>query len=106
MDVFEKMAAAKAEIAEAVVNSAEELEQFRIRFLGSKNILKELFAAIKEVPNEQKKEFGQKVNELKTLAQERFDTLSAGFSSKGSEEKYTVDLTLPDRKSTRLNSSH
>ena len=95
MDVFEKMAAAKAEIAEAVVNSAEELEQFRIRFLGSKNILKELFAAIKEVPNEQKKEFGQKVNELKTLAQERFDTLSAGFSSKGSEEKYTVDLTLP-----------
>ena len=57
MDVFEKMAAAKAEIAAAVVNSAEELEQFRIRFLGSKNMLKELFAAIKEVPNEQKKEF-------------------------------------------------
>ena len=36
-----------------------ELEAFRIKFLGSKGLLKELFAEFKNVPNEQKKEFGQ-----------------------------------------------
>ena len=43
-----------------------ELEAFRIKFLGSKGLLKELFAEFKNVPNEQKKEFGQVINLLKT----------------------------------------
>ena len=49
----------------------EELEAFRIRFLGKKGILNDFFAAFKTVPNEQKKEFGQVVNLLKNTAEDK-----------------------------------
>lgn len=44
---------------------AEEIEQFRIKYLGKKGILNDLFQKFKEVPNENKKEFGQLINNLK-----------------------------------------
>ena len=43
----------------------DEIEQFRIKYNGKKGILNDIFAQFKEVPNEQKKEFGQKINTLK-----------------------------------------
>ena len=64
-DVFDKVAEVRKQIEEAAIGSSVELEAFRVRFLGSKNILKDLFSAIKEVPNERKKEFGQLINEVK-----------------------------------------
>ena len=51
--------------------SLEELELFRIKFLGKKGLLNDLFASFKEVPNEQKKDFGQAINKLKSVAQEK-----------------------------------
>ena len=45
--------------------SKEEVEAFRIKYLGSKGLLKGLFAEFKNVPNDQKKEFGQAINTLK-----------------------------------------
>ena len=51
--------------------NAAELESFRIKFLGSKGLLKVLFAEFKNVPNDQKKEFGQVINLLKTSAEEK-----------------------------------
>ena len=46
--------------------SHEEVEQFRIKYLGKKGLLNDFFAEFKNVPNEQKKEFGLTINELKT----------------------------------------
>ena len=77
------------------MSNSEELEQFRIKYLGTKNILKGVFAAIKDVPNEQKKEFGQKVNDLKSVAQTKFDELKGEFTGSAKAEKDEVDLTLP-----------
>jgi len=94
-DVFEKIAQIKEEIKGHVVSNSEELEQFRIKYLGTKNILKGVFAAIKDVPNEQKKEFGQKVNDLKSVAQTKFDELKGEFTGSAKAEKDEVDLTLP-----------
>ncbi len=54
-----------------------ELEQFRIKFIGSKGILKDLFAAFKTVPNEEKKAFGQLINQLKNAAEEKVAHISA-----------------------------
>ena len=45
--------------------SKEELEQFRLKYLGKKGLLNDFFAAFKAVPNEQKKEFGQTINTFK-----------------------------------------
>jgi phenylalanyl-tRNA synthetase alpha chain len=82
------------EIKEAGIKTAEELEAFRIKYLGSKNVLKDLFARIKEVPNEQKKAFGQQVNALKELAQSKFSEVQDALQdNNASFEK--LDLTLP-----------
>jgi phenylalanyl-tRNA synthetase alpha chain len=79
------------------ITDAESLEKYRIEFVGSKNKIKGLFGEIRNVPNEQKKEYGQKLNELKDLAEQRFfeakETLEAAEVSKGPD----FDLFAPHR---------
>ena len=53
----------------------EEVEQFRIKYLGKKGILADLFANFKEVPAQQKKETGQKINQLKLFISEKIESL-------------------------------
>lgn len=85
----------KKQIRDFDIQNAETLEAFRIKFLGTKNVLKDLFAAIKDVPNERKKEYGQQVNELKQLAESKFADHQALYAAtKGSGEK-KPDYTLP-----------
>ena len=43
------------ELSSVQLLDEQTLEQFRIRFLGSKNVLKDLYAAIKDIPNDQKR---------------------------------------------------
>jgi phenylalanyl-tRNA synthetase alpha chain len=74
MDIFDKINMLQQEVNDAVLNNAEETEKFRIRFLGSKNILKDIFSEIKNVANERKKEFGQVVNAVKISAEEKYAT--------------------------------
>ena len=57
------------------------LEQFRIRFLGSKNVLKDLYAAIKDIPNEQKRAYGQQVNALKEQAEQIYHEAKAALAT-------------------------
>ena len=71
-DLFNEIGLLENEIKDAPISSSESLEQFRIRFLGSKNILKGFFAEIKNIPNERKKEFGQLINETKKLAEQKY----------------------------------
>jgi len=52
------------------ISSAPELEAFRIKYLGSKGILKDLFAELKNVPNEQKREAGQLINNLRQATED------------------------------------
>ena len=67
-------------------NSKQELEAFRIKFLGSKGLLKEVFANFKNVPNDQKATFGQVINLLKTTAEEKVKTLQEALESKEEEK--------------------
>jgi phenylalanyl-tRNA synthetase alpha chain len=52
------------------ISSATELEAFRIKYLGSKGILKDLYAELKNVPNEQKREVGQLINSLRQATED------------------------------------
>lgn len=98
-DIFEKVkkATAAAE-AENPANPAE-LETFRIKYLGSvsqKGAVDECMAEIRNVPNEQKREYGQLVNALKTSVQEKLRLLREQFEAaaeSGSAQKF--DLTAP-----------
>lgn len=82
------------DIEDLVIKSKEEAENFRIKFLGSKNVLKTLFSEIKNVPQDKRKSVGQLINKLKNKAQEKLDkfTDSSAEQEEGSAE---LDLTLP-----------
>ncbi len=83
------------EIDSYVADSEAQLEEYRQRFIGRKNVLIDLFSEIKNVPNEQKKAFGQAVNELKNQSQEKFQSLIDNLSKGNSEGEEHPDLTLP-----------
>ena len=75
--------------------SKEEIEAFRIKYLGSKGILKDLFAEFKNVPNDQKKEFGQTINLLKTSAEDKVNALKEAIENAVEDNGVYGDLTRP-----------
>ena len=88
----------KEHIKEAQAFTTEDkttLEEFRIKYLGSKGLLKDFFAEFKNVPNEQKKEFGQVVNELKNTAEEKVKSIQELLESKTESINLFGDLSRP-----------
>ena len=84
-------------IKSAEAKVADDLEQFRMKFISKKSVVTELFNDFRNVPNDQKKAFGQALNELKTLAQEKFKSLADTLDSGSNEQSSSgLDLTLPD----------
>ena len=73
--------------------SKDEIEQFRIKFSGKKGLINDILAQFKEVPNEQKREFGQKINTLKQAVETKLEDLKSATNSKIILEK--EDLTRP-----------
>ncbi len=97
MDPIEQLQGLIKEIESTRIEAAAALETFRIRFLGSKNILKPLSSLIREVPNERKKEFGQLVNEAKQKAEELFQQFQEQLKGGKSGQVLAVpDLSLPE----------
>jgi phenylalanyl-tRNA synthetase alpha chain len=76
-------------------DSIETLEAFRIRFLGKKGILNDLFSAFKEVSNSEKKAAGLAINALKTEAQNKFQSEKERLSSGNEAQEPKDDLTKP-----------
>ncbi len=94
--MFAKVNQVIEEIGAADPKSMEELELFRIKYLGSKNTIKPLFGEIRNVPNEQKKEYGQLVNQAKITAENKFAELKETLESAADEASaQTLDLTMP-----------
>lgn len=75
--------------------TAEDVEQFRIHYLGKKGVLNSFFAEFKNVPNEDKKEFGKTINQLKVSAQDKVEQLQRDLASKVEEKGIYGDLTRP-----------
>lgn len=92
------------EVSAVHISTKEELEQFRLRFLSKKGELQTLFAAFKDVPAEQKKEYGQKINTLKQAIQDTFDTLQKSFDD-SANQTIAFDVSLPGTP-FRLGSRH
>ena len=90
--MLEKIQQLKAEIEAAEASSNEAIEALRIKYLSKKGAISLLFNDFRNVPNEQKKEIGQKLNELKNLATEKINSLKAQFADKV-DENTDIDLT-------------
>ena len=83
------------EVKSFQTDNKEQLEAFRIKYLGSKGLLKDFFAEFKNVPNEQKKEFGQVINELKTSAEEKVKSIQDALENKEEAKGIYGDTTRP-----------
>ncbi len=95
-EIFAKVQEVIDEIITAQPKTKEEIETFRIRFLGSKNIIKPLFGEIGKVDNAQKKDFGALVNKAKTTAEEKMAVLQGQLDALAfAPEAAPFDLTAP-----------
>ncbi len=95
-NAFQQLQDLLQEIEVANPTSAETIEQFRLRYLGSNNVIKPLMGEIRNVPNEQKKEFGQLINKAKELAEAKFETLKAVAEAAAEKSQAAgLDITAP-----------
>ena len=79
--MLEKIDELLVEVSNFSSANKDEIEQFRIKFSGKKGILNDIFSKFKDVPNDQKKEFGQKINTLKQAVETKLEDLKNATSS-------------------------
>ena len=84
----------KREMASFAATDEKQVEEFRIKYLGTKGLVKSVMGEMKNVPADRKKEFGQVLNEFKQFAESRYEELKASASG-GQEATSGVDLSLP-----------
>ncbi|MBS1631491.1 MAG: hypothetical protein JST10_02850, partial [Bacteroidetes bacterium] len=70
-------------------------ENFRIKYLGTKGIVKSMMAEMKNIPAEKRKEFGQVMNDFKVFAEAKYETLKEINSNQQSGSGIQMDLSLP-----------
>ena len=79
--MLEKIEQLIAEINGLKAQSADELEALRLKYLSKKGAINDLMADFRNVPGDQKREIGQKLNELKNLAQDKINSLKEVFEA-------------------------
>ncbi len=94
-DLMDKPKKVLREIEDFEPKSAEELEQFRIKYMGSKGLLKSLFSEIRNVSNDQKKVYGQLVNQVKVAAETKIESYRNKLSKKQKIQNQQIDLSMP-----------
>ena len=93
--LLQQIEAIKAEIAATVATTPDSVEQYRIKYLGTKGLVKQIMGEMKNVPNEQKKEFGQILNGFKIVAEEKMMQLQEALGDSGEQGGANFDFTLP-----------
>lgn len=92
--MLEKVKSFISEVENSTAKTEEEVENFRLKFVGRNNVINELFEEFKQVPAEQKRELGPALNNLKNLAQTKLKELSSSLSAAKASSS-DVDVTLP-----------
>lgn len=85
----------KKEIAAAAVATKDDLEAFRIKYLGTKGLVKTIMGEMKNVAVDKKKEAGQLLNEFKIFVESRFEELKSAVGDDGGETMGAIDYSLP-----------
>lgn len=104
LEIVEKL---RQEIESEAIDSEEAAEDFRIKYLGrNQGRITDLFKQIKNVDPEDRPEFGQQVNKLKQLAEERIEAYESKQRGNEEREERRLDLTLPGRRPAPTGSIH
>ena len=83
------------------INTLEELQNIKNEFMGKNGHITEVQKMIKEIPNEEKKEFGAKVNEVRNLFNTKYEEIKKQLEEAEINrklEKEAIDITLPSEK--------
>ena len=90
--MLNKIEELKREIVALTASNSDELEAIRLKYLSKKGIIAQLFNDFRNVPAEQKREVGQRINELKEVANEHFNAMREAIEEK-SQDGDKIDLT-------------
>lgn len=100
--LLQELAQYRAEIQATQASDAAALEAFRIRWLGTKGLVKAIMGEMKNVPAEERKAFGQTLNEFKQMAEQHFETLKTALGEtapapavRSAKSATALDYTLP-----------
>lgn len=95
-DIFERVQQTITAVQSEAPANAEALETFRIKYLGSKGVIKSIMEEMRNVPNERKREFGQLVNNLKQIAEEKHQQIKSVLEESAADAAGSgLDLTRP-----------
>ena len=94
----EKIEELLAEISRLTANKIQEVEEIRVKLLGKKGDITKLFEEFRNVLPEQKREFGKKLNILKTKAAEKIEELRAKVEESLDSKESGIDFTRPGDK--------
>jgi len=92
--MLEKIKKLKSEVDSFTTDNINDLENFRVRFLGKKGFISFLFSDFASVSPDQKRQYGKLINDLKNLTIEKFTCLKTILEEK-SYSISNIDLTLP-----------
>lgn len=95
MDWKSSLSDLRQEIEQYKIENSAHLEEFRIAFIGTKGKLKEAMSWIANVPNENKKDFGLAINEVKKIAEEKWSSIKESLESSSIESQLDFDLSAP-----------
>jgi len=93
--LLQQIEAYRKEIEAYEITNPQQLEEYRIKFLGTKGILKSLFGEMKNVPADRKKEAGQVMNEFKQFAEAKYEQAKESAAGNEQSAAQDFDLTLP-----------
>jgi phenylalanyl-tRNA synthetase alpha chain len=95
MELLDQIAQHKKDIESFAAENGNTAESFRIKYLGTKGIVKNIMQEMKHVPNDKKKEAGQLLNEFKKFTEEKYEALKAHSSPLSSHLSPLIDYSLP-----------
>lgn len=90
-----KIAQYQQEIASALTDKSEEVENFRIKYLGTKGLVKTIMSEMKNVAADQKKEAGQLLNQFKVFVEQKYESLQAALGAASGSKQPNFDPGLP-----------
>jgi phenylalanyl-tRNA synthetase alpha chain len=95
MELLHQIEQHKKDIESFVTENGDTAESFRIKYLGTKGIVKSIMQEMKNVPNDKKKEAGQLLNEFKKFTEEKYEKLKANSSQLTAHNSQFTDYSLP-----------
>ena len=90
--ILDKISQLLEEVKNISASNAEEIEALRIKYLSKKGEITALMSDFRNVPAEQKKEVGMRINELKQTAIDRINAIKQSFDT-ADTESVNIDLT-------------